>query len=641
MRVLLVALSLGLSATSHSQDLNTVTFHVDDTDKEIKLPNDACAHYLDDPSNFKIQKTSPTLIQVIALGRSERSATLLIDCPEQSLVYSLVFYARSINSKNDSLSQIVRPQSSLGLEIRASDQGPGAVEFDFTDRSLDPLQIVLRRVEAFNTKPDNSTRSLDVEHRFGLSSIGYGYQITDQPNNKQAVLRTNLQIAGITSSHTKTLKYQQNFIADSYWLRLPAPLGVGLGVERNSKGRQAKVIDRFFNTRMGDFSTTTGTRYQQTLHEDGTTTKSIKFTTDQSSRLNQNFRLTNKNHLTCGRLNACTISEWAIKSKINYRQHDLSLDYGIWPHLLGTGLSTKFFGNQRFNMSINRKLRPIETLKRWPHFAVDEDVDSTSEISGVHLELKNSKWTYYADQSASLISGKIWSNTIGARYEGDEITAGIAGSIEGSNYRLPTFNASLRYFLSENLRSLSLRTSKNRLLVKVRSNAPGVFINGAVVELRKSGQLIATRVSSANGMVEFSEARCCETYNLSVELHGHKAESIVHVTPLSLNPSDLLIIEDHNKLHLDFLLVKPENRFEKANISNVFEEIGESIVSCPGCIQVNNDIYAPKDKRVSFEFNSSLLPFGLELDRIEPDFIDSSDTKTSQIRVLLKARGSN
>jgi hypothetical protein len=292
-------------------------------------------------------------------------------------------------------------------------------------------------------------------------------------------------------------------------------------------------------------------------------------------------------------------------------------------------------------MSINRKLRPIETLKRWPHFAVDEDVDSTSEISGVHLELKNSKWTYYADQSASLISGKIWSNTIGARYEGDEITAGIAGSIEGSNYRLPTFNASLRYFLSENLRSLSLRTSKNRLLVKVRSNAPGVFINGAVVELRKSGQLIATRVSSANGMVEFSEARCCETYNLSVELHGHKAESIVHVTPLSLNPSDLLIIEDHNKLHLDFLLVKPENRFEKANISNVFEEIGESIVSCPGCIQVNNDIYAPKDKRVSFEFNSSLLPFGLELDRIEPDFIDSSDTKTSQIRVLLKARGSN
>ena len=168
MRVLLVILTLGFSSPSRSEDLNILTFHVDDTDHEMKLPNDRCLHYLDDTSNFRIQTKSGQVLQVTALGRSDRPATLLIDCPEQSLVYSLVFNARSIHSRDDNLGQPVRPQSSLGLETRTTDRGPGVAEFDLTDRSLDPLQITLRRLEAMNSKTGFSTRSFDADHRLPI-----------------------------------------------------------------------------------------------------------------------------------------------------------------------------------------------------------------------------------------------------------------------------------------------------------------------------------------------------------------------------------------------------------------------------------------------------------------------------------------
>ena len=137
---------IGLSPTILSaQEFQTLTFFTDDNERVVVLQDAQCEAYIDDTSNYRHERLPNGSLKVIGLGTSTRSATLLVDCPNASSVYSLKYVSRSVNSDLDRVAAVSRPDSSLAISARGKDIESRGMSIELSDRSFDLMQLTVRK----------------------------------------------------------------------------------------------------------------------------------------------------------------------------------------------------------------------------------------------------------------------------------------------------------------------------------------------------------------------------------------------------------------------------------------------------------------------------------------------------------------
>jgi hypothetical protein len=246
------------------------------------------------------------------------------------------------------------------------------------------------------------------------------------------------------------------------------------------------------------------------------------------------------------------------------------MEYGLLPHSFAASLNSIFWQRQKFTVALRKKFSERSFVSRWRQFAVDSQEPSTTENSNEHFELVRQKWTYFYDQSSSLIRKSVLSNSIGCKFEGDSLTTGLGARMDGLDAKRVGYFGDVRYFFDQNLARTALQWSKTSVKVKVKSNAPGVAVVGAKVDLFLDGKLIASRVSSPDGVVEFTEGRCCQDYRVVATFGGMSGEADVYLSAMGLDRLVSVVINDHKKASVNFY-VKINERLERLNLSNFYD----------------------------------------------------------------------
>jgi hypothetical protein len=307
--------------------------------------------------------------------------------------------------------------------------------------------------------------------------------------------------------------------------------------------------------------------------------------------------------------------------------------------MITTGFNAEAFGRQRLSVKISRTLQRKSFVSRFRQFAKDGLPDTFSESTGGHIEVRGDRWTYFWDQSASILQRKLWSNTLGVRYDGDQIVAGVGASFEGKKVRQSSFIGNLRYFFSDNLRSISQKLVKRLIKVNVRSNAPGAAVVDGNMELLQNGQLLVSRQLQGDGVTEFFEAKCCGDYELRFVNGTEEVRQGVFVSEVWQEKSVTLTLSDHREMLVDFVVQAPNGSFEAVALNNHISELSESIVSCDGCRYANNYVYVSRRSNVKLLINESLLPFSYQFGGFDHEAVDGAIKDRGRIKVILRGRG--
>jgi hypothetical protein len=315
------------------------------------------------------------------------------------------------------------------------------------------------------------------------------------------------------------------------------------------------------------------------------------------------------------------------------------MEYGLLPHQVAMSLNAEVLRRQKINLQFKKKFSQKSIVSRWRYFKEDLDAASTFDAAGLHLEYTQGKWTFFGDQSASILQRAMYSNSLGARYEGESLLVGFGGAFDVKRPRSPALYANIRYFFDRNLGSFALKNSKTLIKVKVKSNAPGRSVPGALVKLLQDGNIIAEKKSSPDGLVEFSEGRCCDEFKITVNANGFEENQSVYLTPLSITRSTSVIINDHRKIAVEYFVTENGREPSRVNVVNFYDEINEALLGCDGCSYAGNSIFVPIDGLVTLRVNQSLLPFAYQIEKDDTFEIDSRNENLKSVKVTLKRRG--
>ena len=624
--------------TCWAAGLNTLEFYNDEIEKIIEIPDATCVCFLDDESNYSVSRMGEKKIKITAAGITERSASLLVDCTSDSIVYSMRYFSRKKYGFDGQAGRRKSlPDAYAAISTSRNAFGEGSSYYEISDRSERYFQVTARQSDFLSASQGLRTHSFDMAHEDSDWRLGYGVDRVYYGSDSKFNYRVVLGLLGMNLSQTQSKQIHTGFEEKSTWLRLPAPFGLGFGHRLASDGTELRVIDRFFSATRNDWSLTALTRYTQEKAQSGEITKKARIRIDQSLG-RWGLRPGVSNSIDCEKVTRCFLTEWSLKMPINLMRTSIAPEYGLLPHFAGVNLSTRFGGGQSFNFGMREYFKQKSFANRWRFVVKDDVAAGTSEGSQLHLETSKGDWTYFIDQSASIINKQSIGSGMGFQFTGNRFNTALRFLRPKLDNGPVTALGDFRYFFDKNIRSVTIGLARSKIKVRVLSVAGDNPVSGAKLDILKDGEIVGGLETSAEGEALFLGARCCGEYEVRAKHRDFSAEGTAYVSASLREPSLTLYIVDHRKIPVEFYVRKSNLELERVNIANFYPEIGEAIVSLAGAMYEGGFIYVPISGSVNLVINDGLLPFRYHVLSVDGAIVDTKIDSPKPVRVVLEEK---
>ena len=627
------------SSAGYSESLEILEFYPDANEQTIPISDPSCLYFIDDSSNYRVELVGTDEIKVTGIGTSDRSASLIVDCPMKTAYFALRFNSRrKYGFDSEARPRLGQSDSYFGISATEGALSGHSKGLDVVDRSLRIFQLTIREGLPTGALQGTRSESVDVAHEGERWRIGYGVERMFGIFDQKMSYRSFFGFDGMSLAHSHSRYLQSGETESSSWMRLPAPLNFGFGYQKGRDDVTLRTIDRFFPSSVGSLSIGSTIRYSHETNPVEGVRELLRIKVDESLRSSSLLRPGNYNSFECTSTKNCLMTEWVTRNTSNFRDNSLTLEYGLLPHSISANMQSKFGKRHNTGMQIRHNFKDKSFVNRWAFVSKDLGPGATAESSTLHLEFGGGKWTYFVDQSATMIKKDIRGSVAGFRFDGDKVQASASVSRFQPTKGPFSFVAEFRYFFDENIRSLALRSSKTKIDVAVLSNAGDKPVGGVVVNLLLNNTVIGSAVSSPEGRVAFTEGRCCEEYVVQAEHLKQTMSAVVLISPGNLERSVKLYVNDHKKVQVEFFLQSTKNGLEKLNIQNYFPEIGEGILGHHSAVYSNNSLLIPIAGLVDLTMNEQLLPFQYRLISVSGDKFDTTVDGVQVVRILVEEK---
>lgn len=632
--VLAVMPHTGINAAE--QGLRTLDFYTDETDKDVEMPGANCEFLIDDDKAFSALRVGKVKIRVSAAGRNDHSASLILDCAGELIVYTLRYNPRKkYGVTTQQRSRGRRSDAYAGSTLFTQKAGELSSSFELGDYSEPLLQISARETMVRSRNVRLRTDSVDSAHQGADWRLNYGFSRALSPLDDRLSYRLGVGLYGLSLAHSRSILLDSKTEDRFTWAHIPHPVKVSLAYGRKSDGSEVKFADRFSSGRLGLLSATALVRIFQ--EKDA----AQKISEGVLARLEQRasevlYSPVNSNTIECKRIQHCFLTNWTIRQPIEFKNGAFLAEYSPVPHSAGSYLTASFSGVHEFNFGIKHFFKQKSFASRWRFVRSEEQDSGTSEASNLHLEADVGNYLYYVDQSASFMRKTPLTTSLGVRFNGDKIQTGLRLTKESSKKPLIGALFDLRYFFDKNIRSVSVRLVKAKVRVRVLSNAGDKPVLGARVILSRDNVLIESVDTSEDGEAVLTEARCCGDFQIKVSFNGFVSEASIFVSETMLEPSVTVFLEDHRKVYIDYFLKKNGSKIERLNLPNFYPEVSEAVVAFKGAAYEGNLAFVPISSFAEFELNESLLPFRYRVVSIEGANFDTKKPEDHRVRVILE-----
>lgn len=644
MAVRKLVFSLVLALTSHpgiyaaEQELRTLDFYTDEPDKDVEMPGADCEFLLDDDSNYSVSRAGERKIRISAAGKSDRSASLILDCAEGLVVYNLRYNARKKYGRSaERVTRGRRIDSYLGLTLFSQKAGEISSSFELGDSSEPLLQVSVRESIVRSNDMRLTTNSVDAMHQGADWRLSYGFSRALSLLDDRLNYRVGVGLYGLSVAHSKSILLDSKVEDRFTWVHIPSPIRVSFGYGEKVDGSAIKFADRFFSGRLGLLSASALVRFFQERDADQKVSKGALARLEQrASKLL--YSPVNSSTIECRRTQHCFLTNWTLRQPIEFKNGTFFTEYSPVPHSAAGYITASFSGVQEFNFGIKHFFKQKSFASRWHFVRADERDSGTSEASNLHLETDVGNYLYFVDQSASFVRKTPLSTSLGFRFTGEKIQSGLRLTRESGGKPLIGALVDFRYFFDKNIRSASIRLVKAKVRVRVLSNAGDKALPGVRVNLSRNNTLIESVNTTVDGEALFTEARCCGNFKIIASINGFVSEASVFVTETMLEPTLTVFLEDHRKVQIDYVLKKNSSKMERLNLPNFYPEVGEAIVTFKGAIYEGNLVFVPISSFAKYELNESLLPFRYRIVAIEGAEFDTKQPGDHRVKVILEEK---
>lgn len=619
-------------------DLRTQEFYSDEMETFVDLPDSACQILLDDEVNYAVLRIGERKIKISASGRNDRSASLVLDCGRQLVVYSLRYNSRRKYGRSSTMIGRGRFENAyIASTIYSQSPGELSSSIELADYSEPLLQVAARETWVRNRDLLLRTNGADVVHQGMDWRLSYGFARFAGLQDDRLNYRVGVGVYGLNVAHTKSLLIGSKLEDRFTWLYLPQPARLSLGIGRKSDGSEVKVADRFFSGRLGPLATTTLARYVLEKDSGDNVNEATQIRVEQSMA-NLSDSPVNSNTIECFDSKRCFLTSWSLRQPVRLVNSALLTEYAFLPHSAGASISTEFAGAQEVNFGVRHYFKQKSFVRRWRFVRAEEQISGTSETSNIHLEATFGRFSYFVDQTSSFLKKIPLATGFGLRFNGEKTHAGFRMTRGDATKASIGALFDIRYFFDKNIRSASVRLTNAKIRVRVLSVAGDKVIPGATVSLIRDGVTIDKAEASQDGDVLFTKAKCCGEFSVRAVLGEFVSDVSVFLSETMMEPSVTVFMEDHRKVYVEFFVKKEGNKLERLDIGNFYPEVGDAIVGFKGAIYQDNYIFIPISGFVEPVLNESILPYRFQVLSIDGGEFNTRQSGGHNIRVILEEK---